>query len=366
VLVSSRRSAGLIVVWCLLACSESASDAEVDAEGTGEPDEATTGSLDASPADQCVAAPRVAAGRHPGSLRGNTSDRGGACGLGGPDAFVVLETPRRVDVRVAARGVGFSPVVGVRSSRCEHSWSTQLSCTRDLEGWVLDVSAGSRLLVSVGISPDDPALSSSRPPGQADPLDFLLELELRNVLLEGEQCTPPSRGRCVTGTVCMTGELEGESSASPRCVAIEGDTCASAIPVSLELGTTVITLDRTMVQTDAHAHSCGGARRPERVLRLALPALLESGAILEARTSAPDVLLALRGPGCAADEELGCGVDTKDGTAVTVDGLAGLGMPDLFLFVELPRPAHDEDDASIGGETGELAPLAIEVELSGG
>jgi hypothetical protein len=369
---------GLAVVWSALACSEP--DAE-PMQGTSGPLEATTsgGELaDDSPADQCAGAPVVHAGRHTGTLRGHSSDRGGACGRGGPDAFVVVEVPRRVDVRLNARGVDFAPVVGARSARCEHAWSaTQLLCTHGLEGWVLDVPAGGQILVSVGIDPDDPALASSPKPGYADPLDFVLEVELRNVLLEGERCTPTSRGRCVSGTRCLgedAADTTGGLDEAPRCVALDGDFCASAIPMSLEPGTTAVTIDRDVLHTDAHAHSCGGARRPERVLALGLPGTLEPGAQLEVRTDAPDVTLALRGPGCAANEELACSPGSEHGSAVVLEDLLLVGSPNLFLFVELPQPAQhemDTDDAGTGDdtsgtETGELTPLTIEIELSGG
>jgi hypothetical protein len=375
VLVRCSRWVGLAIWWSVIACSESETDAGTDVPSgtTGDAHGTTTDDepLDHSPADQCAAAPRVGAGRYLGSLRDKSSDRGGACGLGGPDAFVTLEVPRRVDVRVRARGVDFDPVVGVRSPRCAHDWSTQLLCTHGFEGWVLDVPAGGALLVSVGIAPDDPALASSAIAGVADPLDFRLDLELRNVLLEGERCTPASRGRCVSGTACVSEDPSASSDGtaeSPRCLAIEGDTCASAIPLALELGTTVVTIDRNAVQTDAHAHSCGGARRPERVLHLGLPGDLEAGARLRARTLAPDVLLALRGPGCIIEEEIACSPGGEDGSVVVVEDLFAVRTSGPYLFVELPRVAPEETGTGDNPESepGELAPLYVELELSGG
>jgi hypothetical protein len=374
-----RRRIVLALAWGVCACSEP--EAEEPTESTTATDEdTTTGEVEdpQAPADQCAAAPRVSAGRHTGSLRGNTSDRGGACDRGGPDAFLVLDVPRRADVRLGARGVGFTPIVGARSARCEHDWSsTQLSCVQGLEGWVLDVPAGGTILVSVGIDPEDPALASSPRPGYADPLDFVLDIELRNVLLEGERCTPASHGRCVSGTACLVvvddAGTTGGVSESPRCVGLVGDACASAIPVALALGTTMITIDADAVHTDVHAHSCGGSRRPERVLALELPSALEPSAQLDVRTDAPDVMLALRGPGCAADEELACASASDDGSAVAIEDL--VGSTNLFLFVELPRPAQEEtttdDDGGTSDDTGgsgssEHTPLTVEIQLSGG
>lgn len=371
---------GLALSWGLLACSEP--DAEAPTESTsagGDTGTTTSAPYDSSPSDRCAVAPIVGAGRHLGTLRDKLSDRGGACGRGGPDAFVVLDVPRRADVRVEARGVGFAPIVGVRPSRCELDWSTELLCTQGLEGWVLDAPAGGTLLVSVGIGSDDPALGTSPEPGQSDPLDFVLDVSLRTVLLEGESCSPPSRGRCVSGTACLSADdgwgTTGEVSEAepPRCVTIAGDTCATAWPLSLERGSTVITLDSDAAHTDAHAHTCGGLRRPERVLALALPVALEPGAHLEARTEAPDVALALRGPGCTTAEELACAPASEHGSVAVVEDLLALGSHDVFLFVELPRRAQADDgtgtagyDASGTAETGELPPLVVEVELWGG
>jgi hypothetical protein len=379
VLVTPSRLARLLLGASLfVACSEPGSDDSPAGTSTGPQDDTDTSSaFDSQPADQCVAAPLVRTGRHTGSLRGKTSDRNGACDRGGPDAFVLLDVPRRADVNLLARGVGFVPVVGARSPRCELGWSsTQHLCTQGLEGWVLDLPAGSTLLVSVGIDPGDPALASAPTPGLADPLDFVLDLELRNVLLEGEPCVPASRGRCVSGTACLAVDSHetGGTAETPRCVAVAGDTCATAISVDLESGTTVLEIDRDDVQTDAHEHGCGGARRPERVLVLGLPPDLEPGAHLEVRAHAPDILLALRGPGCAADEELACAPDSADGSVAIIEDLLAVGSPNVFLFIEYPRPAHDDESTTSGGTdgdettdsgTGELPPLIVEIELSG-
>ena len=343
----------------------------VEGTDTGLDEGTDTGAtFDSQAADQCVAAPSVRGGRHSGSLRNKTADRGGACGRGGPDAFVAVSVPRRADVQLSARGVGFVPVVGARS-RCELSWAaTQLSCTQGVEGWALDMPAGSTLLVSVGIDPEDPALASTPEPGVADPLDFVLDVQMRAVLLEGEPCEPASRGRCVSGTACLPVE-QGDGFEVARCVALPGDTCASAIPVALERGTTMVIVEDDVVHTDAHVHTCGGARRPERVLALGLPTGLEPGAQLEVRTDAPDVVLALRGPGCAADQELACAADSAAGTLAVVEDLAAVGSPSLFLFVELPRSAQVDDDGTDGHETttagmGELPPLIIDIDLFDG
>lgn len=314
--------------------------------------------------DQCGLAPVVQAGRHYGTLRGNASELGGACGLGGPDAFFRLEVPRRSDVWLQGQGVGFVPRVGVLPFTCTTDWATRtLACTEGVGTWLLDVAEGSSLVVAVGVDEELPALDEPPPSEGPDPLAFALDVRLRNVLAPGEPCEPPGLGRCGTGTACLPSPPPDDPEAEPGpavCVVLEGDTCQTAAPLPVVPGVTVVEIDPAAPQTDAHQHGCGGARRAERVLRLQPPPQAGPHAV-EIRADRPGVGLAVRGPGCLPEDERGCVAGELAPAALSVD-LVG----EAFLFVELP-PAADEagDDGTgtTGDEPGEEAPIVIEVEL---
>lgn len=343
-----------------------------DGGGGGGDDGSSTGEVyvpSHEATDQCELAPEIGAGRHYGSLRGNAAELSGACGLGGPDGFFRLEVTRRSDVWLQGYGVGFVPRVGVLPHACTSEWASRtLLCTEGVGSWLLDVAAGSSLVVSIGTDEDDPLLDQPPPTQGPDPLGFALDVELRNVLEPGEPCQPPGVGRCGSGTACLPIPPEEDVPDAPPgpsvCTVLEGDTCETAVVVAVNTGVTVVEIDPATPQTDAHAHSCGGARRRERVLRLELPG--DGPHAVEARVDRPGVGLALRAPGCSVEDERGC-VD-PDGTpavlAVEVSGDAA------FLFVELPTVEGGTDDGgSSSGSTGadelgEEAPIVVEIERS--
>lgn len=317
--------------------------------------------------DQCDLAPVIGPARHYGTLRGNAADLAGACGLGGPDAFFRLSVPRRSDVWLQAYGVGFVPRVGVLPYTCTTDWATRtLLCNEGVGTWLLDVAAGSSLVVSVGVDEDHPLLDEAPPTEGPDPLGFALDVVLRNVLEVGEPCLPAGVGRCGSGTACLPTpppeDSEPDAPLGPAvCTLLEGDTCQTAVAVPVASGVTAVEIDPAVPQTDAHAHSCGGARRRERVLRLELPGTGPHA--VEIRADHPGVGLALRAPGCLEQEERGC-VDPDIPPAVLAVEVSG---SEAFLFVELPSAEDGADDggSSTGGdEPGEEAPILVEIERS--
>ena len=350
--------------------SEPTRDDDPAPEGTAGDSEGSTGEVEVPSevaTDQCSKAPAIGAGRHFGTLRSKVSELDGACGLDGPDAFFRLEIPRRSDVWLQGFGVGFSPRVGVLPNTCSVDWTGRtLACTEGVGTWLLDVAVGSSLVVSVGIDPEHPVLGQGAPAQGYDPLDFVLEVELRNVLDAGDPCEPASRGRCGSGTACQVPEPPADDPEAPAgeavCTVLEGDTCQAAVPVVVEFtGTPTVTtveIDPSVLQTDAHHHSCGGARTRERVLRLQLPG--DGAPEIEVSADHPEVGLALRGPGCLPSHERGC-VDPV-GSASLTGVVTGA---EAFLFVELPASASDEADTDGGSSTGvpmgEEAPIVIDI-----
>src|SRR5690606_4354372 len=105
-----------------------------NANGSSTGDDAYVPSEEAT--DQCGLAPTIGAGRHEGTLRGKASELDGACGLGGPDAFLRLDVPRRSDVRLQAYGVGLVPRVGALPHTCATDWTSRtLACTQGVGTW---------------------------------------------------------------------------------------------------------------------------------------------------------------------------------------------------------------------------------------
>ncbi len=324
---------------------------------TGEPVTSTGGPMDTdTDGDQgparlenaCGAAPDVGVGSWGGSLRRTVSSLGGACGQGGPDAFLRLTPPTRVDLRVQARGVGFVPRVGVMLGACEERWEDRgVLCTRGLEGWVYDVASATPVLVSVGIDPDDPALDAPVSETPPDPLDFVLDVAMRRVLDAGDACGTPGAGRCAAGTACLAG-ADTEASV---CQTLDADTCANPQDAELDLGGGALTVDPGVLQTDAHTHGCGQPRRRERVFRLGLPASPPPGASLQIRAAHPEVGLAVRAPGCDPGAELACSGAVPQGATVQLTAVGELAAVETapYLFVELP------DSVGIGD-----APFALE------
>jgi hypothetical protein len=370
-------------VLLVLACVAGCRDGETEDGGNDGPMSlATTGSADDDTStgevyepsedatDQCDLAPVIGAGRHHGSLRGNAAELDGACGLGGPDAFFRLAVPRRSDVWLQGYGVAFVPRVGVLPYTCTTDWAHRtLACSEGVGTWLLDVAAGSSLVVSVGVDEDHSVLDEAPPTVGPDPLDFALDVELRNVLEPGDACEPAGLGRCGSGSECLpTPPPQDQPDAPPGpavCTTLPGDTCQTAVALPVATGVTVVEIDPRTPQTDAHMHSCGGARRRERVLRLELPG--PGPHALEARSDHPGVGLAVRAPGCLPTEERGCVDPDAPPPAVLAVELSG---SEAFLFVELPPDDEGADEGgSSGGSTGgeepgEEPPIVVEVERS--
>jgi hypothetical protein len=373
-----------LVVLLSLACAAGCRDGELDEGGeggqvalgttSGAGGDTSTGEVyvpSEEATDQCALAPVIGAGRHHGSLRGNAAELDGACGLGGPDAFFRLAVPRRSDVWLQGYGVGFVPRVGVLPFTCTTDWTHRtLACSEGVGTWLLDVAAGSSLVVSVGVDEDHPLLDQGPPTQGPDPLDFALTVELRNVLEPGDACEPTGLGRCGSGSACLpTPPAADDPDAPPGpavCTTLVGDTCQTAVALPVATGVTVVELDLATPQTDAHAHACGGARRRERVLRLELPG--PGPHAVAARSDHAGVGFALRAPGCLPADERGC-VD-GDGPAPAELAVEVSGS-EAFLFVELPP--DDDDGSGEGGssggstgedEPGEEPPIVVEVERS--
>lgn len=372
-----RGLPGLLVVLGL-ACGDGDSDSGAPSatSGASETGGSSTGLFEepsVGPTDICARAPAIGAGMHPGSLRGYSADLGGACGLGGPDAFFRLDVPRRSDVKLRAFGGQFVPRVGVLPHTCANDWSSRtMLCDEGVGTWLLDVPAGSSLVVSVGIDEAEPVLAEPPPSAGPDPLSFSLEVRLRTVLDEGDPCEPVDRGRCETGTACLSPPPPPMQPNAPPlpavCTALAGDTCDSAVGLSLPVGITTVEIDPATLQTDAHEHSCGGARRRERVLRLALPA--QAPHRLHVRGDRAELGFALRSPSCLLEDEVACvGPDSSPSPELSAE----LSGASALLFVELPA----QDDSDGGGSTGdsggdgtggdgrgEEAPIVLELELT--
>jgi len=312
----------------------------------------------------CGQAPTIGAGRHYGSMRGNASELAGACGEGGPDAFFRLEVPRRSDVWLRGYGASFTPRIGVLPNTCTTDWLERtLACTQGVGTWLLDVPGGSSLVISVGIESDHPSLEEPLPAEGGDPLAFAIDVDLRNVLGEGDPCVPAGRGRCGAGTACLEPEPADDPTAPPGeavCTALPGDTCGSAVEVEVPMEGVAVRIDPAAPQTDAHVHSCGGGRMRERVLRLRLPTDPARAQAQSLRIEADDpaVGLALRAPGCGVDHERACAAPGA-GAPLVVE----LSGSEAFLFVELPEPGDDAGGTTDGGDTGEEAPIVVTIEV---
>ena len=330
--------------------------ADTGTEDPQQPGEAT---------DRCRDAPRVTEGRHFGTLRGRLSELGGACGEGGPDAFFRVEVPFRADVFVEAVGVGFSPRVGVLPAGCSNDWAHRtLACTQGVGEWLLDFAPGTSLVVSVGADADEPGLQLPTPAEGDDPLDFAFDVAFRNVIGEGERCEPPTLGRCGTGTTCRV-PSDPDAAAVAVCTRLEADTCAQALLLPLDFGTTLVQVPSALPHTDAHAHSCTGAHRPDRVYELQLP---PSSGLREVvvRTRANAVGLAIRAPSCLPEDEWDCAAADAGGLAEVSAVIPGDADDRVFVFVELaPEGGSEPDPSGESGESpGEEAPIPIEVVVS--
>jgi hypothetical protein len=307
-----------------------------------------------TPADLCAGAPEVVAGRVHGTLRGAAEDGGGACGLGGPEAFLRAILPYRADLDLRADAVGFVPRVSVWPGACVEG--RDLACGEGGAVTLTELPADVELLVVVGIDPSDPALDQGAPEAGPDPLDFSIDLVLTRILEEGETCVPSARGRCVAGTACRTSE-DGFS----RCAALAFDTCRDPQPLVLPAqipDPVVVEIDPGDPHTDAHRHGCAGSDTRERVFRVDLSPDTGPLAELHVTVDDPAVSLALRSPGCGLADEVACAAAEPPTELVFPGaGAAAAAGERPFLFVELPDPPPEGEPAD---------PIALRLDLVDG
>lgn len=328
--------------------SQEVGDDGASAEGGAESTETGTGEPEDLPpslgvfATNCDEALSLGTGHYASSLRGRNEDFGGACGLGGPQLFFAIEVEQDADLLVELSAESFAPRVELLSAQCVPGRSLQCSDASSVA--MSDLRAGSRILGSVGIDPDDPALSDE---GLAeDPLAFELRVELQPVLAEEQLCGEHVIGRCTAGTRCAPSE-EGPQ----RCLPVAGDTCSRALTLSLPAVGETLALDIDL-EAEAglvgahHASSCGGGDTRELVYRLDRGALEALAAQVgehrvELTSQTPGVLAALRGPGCRASAELSCSEEIS-AQALSLDPATLVGGPDgdPYLLVELPDDAQ--------------------------
>lgn len=305
-----------------------------------------------SPSELCAEAPAVGPGRFAGNLRDRAADPGlgGVCGGGGPDVFLRVEVPVRADLRVEARGVGFTPRVSLAPVGCQAA--PMLACGADGVAGLEDLAEGTVVTLAIGADPQMFAdMSKTAAPVEGeDPLDFVVDVAMQRVLAAGEVCLPAARGRCAAGTLCLQEQLaedtdtdtDGELDERWVCTPLDADSCADPKDVAVTLvdGVGTLVVDPEQPQSDAHRHSCTGDGTRERVLRLRLPAGLGALDSLQIRVEEHEVGLALRAPGCLGSDELACVAPSPAGAQVTIaapDELQRAGVAP-YLFVELPDP----------------------------
>ena len=354
--------AGWTLALALLGCGAGGGGAGEESGGsstTGETEGPPSPELQA-PTDLCPDAPEVGQGRFVGNLRERAADPGlgGVCGGGGPDVFLRIEVPVRADLRVEARGVGFTPRVSLAPVGCLAA--PMLACGADGVAALADLAAGTAVTLAIGADPKLFAAmnKTAAPDDGEDPLDFVVDVAMVRVLAVGEVCLPAPRGRCAAGTLCLPerrvadtdtdtdtdtdsdgGDAEGERW---ECTKLVGDSCVDPEDVTVQLvdGVGTLTVDPEQPQSDAHHHSCTGDGTRERVMRLHLPAQLGPFDSLQIRVDEREVGLAVRAPGCLASDELACAAPSPAGAQVTIvapDELQRSGVAP-FLFVELPEP----------------------------
>lgn len=275
-------------------------------------------------------APRVGIGRWLGNLAGYRGEEGGACGLGGPDAFLEVDVPIAADVTLAPIGSGFQPRMHAAIYGDATADPVMMSlCVRGVPLTWSDVPAGTVLTVVIGTDPTDPALSL-KDDALHDAFGFAVDVAFREVLPVGATCDLESRARCVTGSRCVV-ELEMSRGTCERVI---GDSCFAPIPVAI-VGQAGVEFDAIEL-TDVHEHSCTGVRMLERVYRLDLDPSVPTTAWLEVEAQHPDIGLAIRRGNCLAQAEIAC-VSARDlapQLRVQIGDDAALGVP-YYLFVEL-------------------------------
>lgn len=340
----------------LVACSSPPADDEdppsKDKEPTGVSELGTSSTTDGPmppPGDACDDAVAIPGRTWRGTLDAATADLAGggvltldeACATGGPDVFVRRRIAQRADVTITAQGSGFVPRIVVLDGTC----SNDLTCATGLPARLLDVAAGSELVIAVAIADADVATV-------AVPIEATLAIAEREVLAAGAACPPTADvdgGRCEAGTACIVDEL-----GAATCTAIAGDTCASALEIAVG-APLVQTIDPATLYSDAHAHSCAGDRRREVVLHATWDG---SAGSLEVSTAAPGVALAARAPACTPDAERACEAASATGARIVVPPNAS-GVASAYVFVELPAEAGDPAP----GEPSELGPFDVAMEL---
>ncbi len=331
---------------------------EAGGESSGTSDtEGPPGSDAQAPSEDCADAPAIAQGSFAGSLRDRTPDPviGGVCGGGGPDVFLRVQVPLRADLRVEARGNGFTPRVSLAPLGCLSA--PMLTCGVDGVVELADLEEGTMVNLAVGLDAESFAALAEQAPADdgTDPLGFVVDVGMTRVLARGEACRPAARGRCGAGSLCMqeltVADEDGEADEVWSCTPLAGDNCIDPERVSVALmgseGTLIV--DPDLPQSDAHHHSCTGEGTRERVIRLRLPALLGPQISLQIRTERPEIGLALRAPGCLANEELACAAPSPAGSQVTIvapDELQRAGI-EPYLFVEMPEPGVLEEPVTL-------------------
>lgn len=308
--------------------------------GTGEPLLAQT----VIPSDECSRAPAVAQGRFSGSLRAVSSDSGtgGVCGGGGPDVFLQIEVPLRADLRVEARGNGFTPRVSLAPMGCLAG--PPLVCGADGIVALTDLSAGTVIDLAIGVDAARFAALSDvvAPPDGDDPLDFVVDVAMTRVLATDAVCVPTALGRCSSGSLCLPAPIADDEDERWVCTDVPANRCEDPEQVTVQLVEEVgtVLVDPNQPQTDAHSHSCTGEGTRERVLRLALPASLGARDSLKIWAEQPEIGLALRAPGCLLSDELDCSPPSPAGSQVVIAAPAELQQAGVkpYLFVELPEP----------------------------
>lgn len=355
-LARTLRRLGLVVVALAWGCSKPGGGGEDGGGEDGGSEGTTAGPLLAEtvrPSDECSDAPKVVQGRYSGTLRDRTPDSviGGVCGHGGPDVFVRVTVPLRADLRVEARGNGFTPRVSLAPTGCLAA--PMLACGADGIVAMTDLGEGTVLDLAVGVDAASfVALSDVAAPEDGDdPLDFVVDVAMTRVLAAGEVCKPTARGRCASGTLCMlapemvddAGDDEEDGGIERwECTEVPANRCEDPEVVTVKLfeDAGALSIDPDQPQADAYRHSCTGEGTRERVLRLALPATLGPLDSLQIWTDRPEVGLALRAPGCLVSDELDCSQPSPAGSQVTIvapDELQRKGVQP-YLFVELPEP----------------------------
>lgn len=346
----------------MLACRAGAdgespsSDTDESSEGEGETGEPSAIGDECETTELVLAVPS----RLQATLRhAMPSEIGDACGATGPVVFARVRVSGRVDLTLEAHGRAFDPKLSLLRPGCVATLADDarlLACGDELPVTLFDIGPDVELLVAIGIAQDDPALALTPEQGEPDPLAFELELTQRAVLAEGQRCGL-DQGRCEAGTVCLVADDDGVEEA--RCRRPAADSCvAPGVLVLPEPGEAIVlSIPPDEPHSDAHEHACSGWRRPERVDRLELPALLPSDAMLVVRADDPRVALALRGPSCAPEHALACTPSEAESESVLVWGgdgelsaLAQAGAAPL-LFIELPR---SDGEQPVGQITVEL------------